>query len=338
MALQTFTTGQVLTALQVSNLQANDYNQTVSTKTANYVLTIADLGSRVFMNAAGATTITVNTGVFAAGDTVWLGNIGAGSCVVTAGTATVSKFSTASLTLSQYQGAYLYFVSTGVAILYSDAAGAAFPVTTKGDLFGYDTAAARIPIGTNNQVLTADSAQALGLKWATPTSAAKSYSLIGTGTLTGNSTTTVTGISGMNTIFILVKGATSATQTSITLKPNNDTTGANYLAYGTYMLSNSTYSAANFYAMNNSGVAGFQVATTSSNAASAVNSFLQLDGCNSSGVKTAMFMGGASAAGGNTQEQYLMGGIYKGTSAITSFSLTSGVANNGGTFEVYGTA
>jgi len=43
-------------------------------------------------------------------------------------------------------------------------------VTTKGDLQGYSTVAARIPIGTNNQVLTADSAQALGLKWATPAS------------------------------------------------------------------------------------------------------------------------------------------------------------------------
>ncbi len=40
------------------------------------------------------------------------------------------------------------------------------PLTTKGDLFGYNTADARIPVGTNGQVLTADSAQALGLKWA----------------------------------------------------------------------------------------------------------------------------------------------------------------------------
>jgi hypothetical protein len=125
--------------------------------------------------------------LFAAGDTVWLGNIGAGSCVVTAGTATVSKFSTASLTLSQYQGAYLYFVSTGVAILYSDSAGASTPLTTKGDLFGYDTANARVPIGTNNQVLTADSAQALGLKWATPTSG--SYTLLSTTNFSGTSAT-----------------------------------------------------------------------------------------------------------------------------------------------------
>lgn len=40
-------------------------------------------------------------------------------------------------------------------------------VTTKGDLEGFSTVAARIPVGSNGQVLTADSAEALGLKWAT---------------------------------------------------------------------------------------------------------------------------------------------------------------------------
>ena len=40
------------------------------------------------------------------------------------------------------------------------------PTTTKGDISGFDTTYARIPIGTNDQVLTADSTQALGLKWA----------------------------------------------------------------------------------------------------------------------------------------------------------------------------
>ncbi len=46
--------------------------------------------------------------------------------------------------------------------------GSASPLTTKGDLFGFDTADARIPIGSNDDVLTADSTQALGLKWAAP--------------------------------------------------------------------------------------------------------------------------------------------------------------------------
>ncbi|MFI5397606.1 MAG: hypothetical protein ACHQ9S_18875 [Candidatus Binatia bacterium] len=40
------------------------------------------------------------------------------------------------------------------------------PITTKGDLFGYDTAPNRIPVGANGYVLTADNTQALGLKWA----------------------------------------------------------------------------------------------------------------------------------------------------------------------------
>jgi len=40
-------------------------------------------------------------------------------------------------------------------------------LTTKGDTHGFSSTNARIPIGDNDQVLTADSAEALGLKWAT---------------------------------------------------------------------------------------------------------------------------------------------------------------------------
>lgn len=42
------------------------------------------------------------------------------------------------------------------------------PLTTKGDVWGYNTDDARIPVGANGTVLTADSAEALGVKWTTP--------------------------------------------------------------------------------------------------------------------------------------------------------------------------
>ena len=40
-------------------------------------------------------------------------------------------------------------------------------LTTKGDMHGYSDTNTRIPIGNNDEVLTADSSEALGLKWAT---------------------------------------------------------------------------------------------------------------------------------------------------------------------------
>jgi hypothetical protein len=47
--------------------------------------------------------------------------------------------------------------------------GTASPLTTKGDLYTYSTVNARLPVGTNGQVLSADSSQTTGLKWTTPT-------------------------------------------------------------------------------------------------------------------------------------------------------------------------
>ena len=190
MAKQTFTTGQVLTASQMTSLQATALGGgAASTKTANYVLVAADAGTTVAMNAAGATTITVNTGLFAAGDTVFIQNIGAGATTITAGTATVNT--AGSLILPQYDAGILYFTSASAAIFYDYIqVGAASPLTTKGDLYTYSTSDTRLGVGANNTVLTADSAQATGLKWAAASSGA--MTLVKRASFSGVATTTTT--------------------------------------------------------------------------------------------------------------------------------------------------
>jgi hypothetical protein len=134
MAKQTFTSGQVLTAAQVNALQTNDFNQTVSTKTDNYTLVVGDRGTRIVMNASTSKAITVNTGIFDAGDTVFIHNIGAGVVTVTAGTATVNTAQ--SLALNQWEGGTLYFTSASSAIFWGAGAGDITGVTAGTGLSG----------------------------------------------------------------------------------------------------------------------------------------------------------------------------------------------------------
>lgn len=63
--------------------------------------------------------------------------------------------------LEYYSGSAWVAVDTG-----------ASPLTTKGDLYTYSTTNTRLGVGTNGHVLTADSAETTGLKWAAPSSGA----------------------------------------------------------------------------------------------------------------------------------------------------------------------
>jgi len=123
MSIQSFSVGQVLTAAQVNALQTNDYNQTVSNKTASYTLVATDKGTRIAMNSTSATTITVNTSLFSAGDTLFIQNLNTGVSTITAGTATVTT--SASLALAQWEGGTLYFTSASAAIFFKSAGAAA---------------------------------------------------------------------------------------------------------------------------------------------------------------------------------------------------------------------
>jgi hypothetical protein len=72
---------------------------------------------------------------------------------------------------SPQEGMFSYLKDTNATQYYNGSAwtsigGTASPLTTKGDVYTYSTTDARLAVGTNGQVLTADSTAATGLKWA----------------------------------------------------------------------------------------------------------------------------------------------------------------------------
>ena len=132
MAKQTFTTGQVLLASQLTNLQQTSMlGGSASIKTVSYTLVAADAGSTVAMNSASSTTITVNQNLFSAGDIVTIYNTNTGVSTLTAGTATVTT--SGSLALSQNQGGVLHFTSASAAIFFQ------FATPASGDIEGIVT-------------------------------------------------------------------------------------------------------------------------------------------------------------------------------------------------------
>lgn len=298
MAKQTFTTGSVLTAAQMNNLQANDYNWSVDSKSASYVLVAADAGKRIEMNAAGSTTITVNTGLFTAGDMVYISNIGAGTCTITAGTATVNKSTNASLALGQYQSGMLYFVSASASIFYPFDIGAAAATTSK------------------------------------------NFSLLGTGNCSGAgaATVTVSGISGMDQLYIMFNGVSSASASSnISLRINTDTAG-NYDQYTFYLTANTSYAANNMDATSNLSNTSFILGRMGINAASGLWGHALISGCNTAGKKMiSSFASGDTNTSGNMG--YWAGGVWNNTATVTSISVVSGTGNlDLGTFLVFGAA
>jgi hypothetical protein len=186
MAKQSFSVGQVLTAAQMTSLQQTAMlGGSTTAKTTSYTLVAADAGTVVSVSSTSATTITVNTALFSAGDTVTIQNWGSGAVTITAGTATVNT--AGSLIVPQYDGGVLYFRSTSAAIYFDFVqAGAVSPLTTKGDLYTFASSDTRLGVGANGTILTADSAEATGLKWATPASGG-GMTLLSTTSLTGSS-------------------------------------------------------------------------------------------------------------------------------------------------------
>jgi len=124
---------------------------------------------------------------------------------------------------SPQEGQACYLKDTNQVLTYSGSAwvavGGGSPLTTKGDVYGFSTVDARIPIGANNTVLTADSTQALGLKWAA-VSGGSLTQLGSTTTLSGASTTVSFTATGYKNLYVQIDSVDGNGATKLDVEPN----------------------------------------------------------------------------------------------------------------------
>jgi hypothetical protein len=136
---------------------------------------------------------------------------------------------------SPQEGMISFLKDTNATQYYSGSAwvsvGGSSPLTTKGDLYTYSTTDARLGVGTNGQVLTADSAEATGLKWATAASGGGMTS-IASGSLSGSSIVLST-ISGSYKNLQLVLRDYTSTGSSVLKWTANSVTSYTYLRNAT---------------------------------------------------------------------------------------------------------
>ena len=246
---------------------------------------------------------------------------------------------------SPQEGNACYLKDTNQVLTYSGSAwvavGGGSPLTTKGDLYTYSTTDTRIGVGANGTVLTADSAEATGLKWTTPAAGGgANWSLLNTGgtALTGAATITVSGISGKDKIMVLVQSASAGASSEIDFRFNTDS-GSNYSGFGMFFRGDSTYDANQIRSYANASTSVANFARQGNNASDVVSGGITITGCNASGVKAFQVAGAGSAPGGFQNHTYIGQGIYTGSSTISSISILSSSGNfDAGTIFVYTSA
>ena len=125
MARQTFTSGQVLTAAQLTTLQNSVWSDDVTADTTTaYTLVLTDAGKQVTMSNAAASTLTVppNASVaFAVGVRIQVIQLGAGAVTLTAGSGVTVSETGNNLVLGQYQSAILVKQATNTWIVLRSA-------------------------------------------------------------------------------------------------------------------------------------------------------------------------------------------------------------------------
>lgn len=101
------------------------------------------------------------------------------------------------------------------------------PLTTKGDLYGFSTVPARVAVGTNGQVLTADSTATNGVAWAT--AASGGMTVIASGSLSGSAIAITSIPATYKNLQLVIRNFRGTTDGRALRGRFNADTGNNYL-------------------------------------------------------------------------------------------------------------
>lgn len=215
-------------------------------------------------------------------------------------------------------------------------------IDAKGDLI-VGTAAdtpARLAVGTNGHVLTADSAEASGMKWAAPSGGGgANWTLLNAGgTSLSGATTTISGISAKNQILVLITQVSgSSASARVRVRLNGDT-ASNYYNIGKSVYFNSTYSAS-MSEQRTGTLTHVEFGQMANSASSNISGYIWFDGCNSTGVKTYHKQMGIDTGGGSALVFLDGGGYWDNSATVTEVNISMDTGNlDGGTVYIYTSA